>query len=351
MTVWDEAPVPSLYLRSIGEIERFLRRQRQLKIVLYVNQNAKNFQMFRFGRVWHVFISHGESDKAYMRSNQYKAYDYAFVAGQAARERLRSLWGYDVDRRALIIGRPQVDHLASTPPFTADDRTVVLYAPTWEGDRGSMRYGSVASHGEALVAALIASRRHRVVYRPHPRSGVSDPAYGEANRRIIAAIEAANAADPEAGHIHDTAAALDWQLSATDIAITDVSAMIYDRLAVGRPIIVTLPVSAEAVIDATGFLGECQWLRADEATRVVELIDRVQTSAEALETLQTWSRHHFGDTSPGASTRRFHEQVDVLIAEWRREAEIHAADPDPELVEGFDADDQPDEDDAPLDES
>ena len=40
--------------------------------------------MMRYGRRWHVFINHGESDKMYMTTNQFKAYDYSLVAGDAA---------------------------------------------------------------------------------------------------------------------------------------------------------------------------------------------------------------------------------------------------------------------------
>ena len=152
MTLLDEAPVPAVYLRRVTDLERFVAEQR-LRLVLYVNQNTKNFQMFRYGRMWHVFVNHGESDKMYMTTNQYKAYDYAFVAGQAAKDRLaRKLWNYDLDRRVLEIGRPQADHFAGELPFTPDDRTVVLYAPTWEGDRPAAAYGSIASHGERLCS-------------------------------------------------------------------------------------------------------------------------------------------------------------------------------------------------------
>ena len=28
--------------------------------------------MFRYGRMWHVFINHGESDNMYMTTNQFK---------------------------------------------------------------------------------------------------------------------------------------------------------------------------------------------------------------------------------------------------------------------------------------
>ncbi len=50
--------------------------------------------------------------------------------------------------------------------------------------------------------------------------------------------------------------------------------MVYDRLATGKPLIVTRPVSTEAEVDEGGFLGAAQWLTADEAGGVLEAIDR-----------------------------------------------------------------------------
>src|SRR5699024_8071380 len=150
--------------------------------------------------------------------------------------------------------------------------TVVLYAPTWEGDRPAAAYGSIASHGVALTEAILASPAHRLVYRPHPRSGVIDREYRAANERIIAAIAAANAADPAAQHVFDDGPDLGWQLAAADVAITDISAMVYDRLATGKPIIVARPVSPDAEVDEDGFLGSAAWLASDRAGDVLSLV-------------------------------------------------------------------------------
>src|SRR5690606_13736144 len=117
--------------------------------------------------------------------------------------------------------------------------------------------------------AVLASPRHRLIYRPHPRSGVIDVAYRDANRRIIAAIATANQRDPGAQHVFDDGPRLGWQLAAADVAITDISAMIYDRLAVGKPIIVARPVSPDAEVDESGFLGSAAWLDADRAGDVL----------------------------------------------------------------------------------
>ncbi len=313
--VAEDAP-PVAFVPTIRDLERFIAKQ-DIRIVLYVNQNTRNFQMFRYGRRWHVFINHGESDKMYMTTNQFKAYDYAFIAGDAARERLsRVLWDYDLDKRTIAIGRPQADHYSGALPYTPDDRTVVLYAPTWEGDRPSAHYGSIVSHGEALVKALLATGRHRVVYRPHPRSGVVNAEYGAANRRIIAALAAANRADTGAEHVFDDGPDLGWQLAAADVAIVDISAMVYDRLAAGRPLLITRPADPAAIVDTHGYLSACEWLDAGAASAVVDETERVLSDPEAVGRLGVWVERYFGDATPGASTRRFHSAIAHLMAEW-----------------------------------
>ncbi|MGI9823894.1 CDP-glycerol glycerophosphotransferase family protein [Agromyces sp. Marseille-Q5079] len=324
----DESPLPVAYVRRVADLERVVHEQ-DLHVIFYVNQNAKNFQMMRYGRRWHVFINHGESDKMYMTTNQFKAYDYALIAGDAARARLEKvLWDYDFDKRAIPIGRPQADHYldGTTLPYTPDEREVVLYAPTWEGDRAAAAYGSIATHGVGLVQGLLATGRHRVIYRPHPRSGVVDHEYGAANQAIIAAIAAANAADPSAQHVFDDGPKLGWQLAAADVAIVDISAMVYDRLAAGKPLLITRPVNPAAQIDLAGYLQACEWLEASDAAALVARVDQVAHDEAALERLERWVTRYFGDTTPGATTERFHATVDHLMAEWERFAALHAAD-------------------------
>jgi hypothetical protein len=322
----DESPIPAVYVRRVTDLEEFIDQQ-DLRIVFYVNQNARNFQMMRYGRRWHVFINHGESDKMYMTTNQFKAYDYSFVAGEAAIARLRRvLWDYDFDKRALQIGRPQADHYSGALPYAPDARQVVLYAPTWEGDRAAAAYGSIATHGVTLVSRLVATGRHRVIYRPHPRSGVVDSAYAAASGQIVSILDQANQSDLDAHHVVDTGAELGWQLSAADFAIVDISAMVYDRLASGKPLFVTRPTNALAEIDSSGYLFEAEWLDADEAGDIVERIDALENDPEAEARLAYWVDRYFGDPTPGAATARFAAAVHHLMDEWEVHSQLHADD-------------------------
>lgn len=326
LKLMQESPLPVAYVRRVSDLERVIAEQ-DIRMVFYVNQNPRNFQMMRYGRMWHVFINHGESDKMYMATNQFKAYDYSLVAGQAAIARLnRVLWDYDFDKRTITIGRPQADHFTGPLPYTPDERQVVLYAPTWEGDRPAAAYGSIATHGVALVTALLNSGEHRVIYRPHPRSGVVDHEYASANKRIIAALAAANTRDPAAHHIFDTGPDLGWQLSAADVAIVDISAMVYDRLAAGKPLLVTRPVNPAALIDTSGYLSDCEWVDTSDAADIARTLSELANDRTATARLDAWVQYYFGDTTPGSSTARLNAAVQTLMSEWERHAALHAGD-------------------------
>ena len=306
----EESGLAVVQLRRIGEYEQWLATQR-VRAVLYVNQNVRNFSAMRFAEPAHVFICHGESDKAYMASNQMKAYDHVLVAGQAAVERLRrNLVGLDTSR-LLPVGRPQIDVAHEAPELPQDGRTVVLYAPTWEGDRPSMSYSSVVSHGEPLLRALLATGRHRVVLRPHPRTGVVDPGHRRALSRLCRMVEEANRRDPGAAHLVDTGA-YGWQLQLADFCVTDVSAVAFDWLATGKPFRITRPVAPEAVVDPHGLVGSVPLLDVEEVPGIVAEVDRAVAEGPD-EHLRALTAHYFGDTSPGSCMRRFLEAVDHIV--------------------------------------
>jgi hypothetical protein len=295
-------PLPVVHVSTIAELERWLET-RPVAAFFYVNQNRENFSTLRFSEPAHVFLSHGESDKAsYMASNQLKAYDAVLVAGPAAVRRIEGrLYGVDSER-LVPVGRPQVDVAHETPDLPDDGRLVVLYAPTWEGDRPSMAYSSVRSHGLALVEALTSDPRFRVVYRPHPRTGLQDRAYAAAHRAIAARLRAADEADASARHMVDTDSPFGWHLQAADICITDVSAVAFDWLATGKPLVLTRP-APEAAVDPGSLATRLPTLAPAEARHIIARIDALLEGPS--EPHRELAADYFGDTTPGASMARF----------------------------------------------
>ena len=298
----EECPLPVHYAPTIEDVERLVDSQ-DLRLVFYVNQNIRNFQMMRFNEPNHVFISHGESEKAYMWSNQLKAYDYVFSTGQAAQDRLNlHLRNYDAQTRTRLIGRPQIDVSYLAPYSLNTSLPTVLYAPTWEGDRPSMHYGSVLSHGEKLIDALIKDGGFNLIFRPHPRSGMNSGAYGQAVERIRQKLASANATSA-ARLLFDDTTHWGWQWAVSDLCVTDISAVAYDFMATGKPMFVTTPVSAEATVTDSPALAKVPALSADESEEIAGKIRNALT--EDNESFREVVEYYFGDVTAGASMERF----------------------------------------------
>ena len=277
-----------------------------VRAVLYVNHLERNFRMLRFAGPVHIYLGHGESDKDSSVSNQNKAYDRVFVAGQAGRDRLSgALRGFDATTLAPMVGRTQLDHArAGAPEWPRDDRVRVLYAPTWEGDRPSMSYGSLPTHGVALVRSLLRDGGFRVIYRPHPRSGTVSPAHRRADGEIRALL-----ADTD--HLVDVSD-YGWQPAFADVCITDVSSVAYDWLATGKPLLVTQPANDLASVPPTAFLELAPRLHVEQAPDAVSVVRSVMTGMPS-----GWGElveHYFGDVSPGAATERFESAIVAALS-------------------------------------
>ena len=220
------------------------------KVLLYANQNVRNFYPLRYPEAVHVFVSHGESDKAYMSQNTIKRYDLYFAAGQAAIDRISSkVTHYDTSKRIIEIGRPQsLDEYELPTDFIQSPKKKVLYAPTWEGVTKATRYTSIVSHGQKIIQSLVESGEYQVTYRPHPLSGSRDSEVKGANEAIKKVIRQANKADGSSSHYIDESP-FGWHLGYHDLMISDISAIAYDWLSTGNPILLTKPVEKKAIVE------------------------------------------------------------------------------------------------------
>jgi hypothetical protein len=298
--IQTSSQLPVTYARSSAQLEDVVARS-AVRVVLYLNQVDPNFRMLRFAAPVHVQIGHGDSDKGGSVSNQHKAYDVTFVGGQAGRDRLAALRCFDVDQRTRTIGRPQLDfEYPGAPPWRVGDGIRVFYAPTWEGDRPSIAYGSLASHGLSIVEALLVEPSVRVIYRPHPRTGTASAAHDAADRAIRRRLRAAGSRhwidDGEYG----------WQWSFADACVTDISAVAYDWLATGKPLVVTAPADKRADVQDSPLLARVALLEAAAASSVVERLRAAGLgNASVPPTMADLRDYYFGEVADRASTRRF----------------------------------------------
>jgi hypothetical protein len=162
-----------------------------LKVVLYTGNTGKNFNMLRDPDLKHVFIGHGDSDKVASANPVSKVYDEVWVAGRAGRDRYHRAQVGVRDEAIVEVGRPQLRTIA---PAVADRRMfTVLYAPTWEGWTNDNLVSSLHILGVKLIKDLLErSPDIRVIYKPHPMTGIRNPKVKKAHEKIVAMIADAN---------------------------------------------------------------------------------------------------------------------------------------------------------------
>jgi hypothetical protein len=286
-------------------IAEFLADQKP-RVLLYPNQNAKNFFALRYNFGLHVWVSHGESDKAYMFQNTLKRYDFYFGAGQAAVDRVaRNIQNYNLERIKLI-GRPQIKDLLPVPSDyeKAPSRVKsVLYAPTWEGVTRATRYSSIDSHGVEIVERLI-GLGYQVVYRPHPLSGSRDATIAEADANIRALLKAQNGNKSSKVRHYVDNSTFGWQLNELDLMITDVSAVAYDWLVTGKPLLITKPTDSRALISNVALLDSLTTVAKQDLPQLGRLLEEASGVAKvktgALAKLRSY---HYGEPQSNEDAR------------------------------------------------
>ncbi|MGR6091500.1 CDP-glycerol glycerophosphotransferase family protein [Brevibacterium sp. CSND-B09] len=311
---------PVRFSRLTKGLDEFMQSS-TLRAVFYVNQGTSNFQALRYPEPAHVHLSHGESEKISMISNQLKGYDYVFTAGQAARERIaQTLYGMG-DERMFDVGRPQLDRPRSVPPewkeFVAKnpDGKAVFYAPTWEGDSPSMAYGTIAYNGVEIVNSLLEAG-HRVIFRPHPRTGVMRHEFEKAVEDVAEIVES----DPR-GFL-DESPDVSWQLDEADVAVVEMTSVAFDWLASGKPLVMVKPHEPDAEVLEGGLLDRCPAVDPKTSDDVVDLIDAaVASSGLAAELAQLY----LGDTAAGEQTERFIRSSERVIRNRSEERRLKHA--------------------------
>ncbi|MFF9863911.1 hypothetical protein ACF1G0_00515 [Streptomyces sp. NPDC013953] len=171
-----------------------------VRVTLYAANVGKNIHMLRVPTMKHVFIGHGDSDKLASVNPFSKVYDEVWTAGQAGRDRYALADVGVRDEDIVEVGRPQLAPIKSWTGTPANPIPTILYAPTWEGWDNNPGNTSLLLAGENIMKRLLdAPRPVRVIYKPHPFTGLVNKkakAVDERLQKMVAAANAARAADP-----------------------------------------------------------------------------------------------------------------------------------------------------------
>ncbi|HEX6758918.1 MAG TPA: CDP-glycerol glycerophosphotransferase family protein [Propionibacteriaceae bacterium] len=285
-----------------------------LKAAFYVQNHQANVDMLRFDRLTHVWLNHGDSDKAANYSARHSAFDKVFVSGQQGVDRYAAHGVRIRPEQFAIVGRPQIERIEPRDmPLPPESPRTVLYAPTWHGGKPNTNYSSLAL-GAQIVEALLA-RGVTVIFRPHPHTYRDPQQTGLAQdiQRLLSADRKTTGRQ----HVSGRAAETDWDIPACfnhcDALITDVSSVASDFLATGKPL-------AMVAIQQQG----AAFRQAIPMARVAYVIERdMSTLPEALDELlerdslaaarREYRRYCLGDALGAEAPNGFFREVERIL--------------------------------------
>ena len=231
--------LPVVTITRATDLERVIPPSVQL--ALYPSNVANNNHLLRLPGIFDVFVGHGDSDKGGSATTLTRAYDEAWVSGPAARDRYHVADVGVRDEQIREVGRPQLAEIvaqASQHPAAADEADwdyTVLYAPTREGFFAAWEYSSILTQAAGILTSLLGMPGVRVLFKPHPGTGTDDRVYGEEVDRLKELVVAAGAPH----EVVTGSEGLYHAFNRADLLVSDVSSVITDFLASGKPYVVT----------------------------------------------------------------------------------------------------------------
>jgi hypothetical protein len=235
-----------------------------------------------------------------------RAFDFVCVGAEARLESYER--GGATPREYWLTGYPQLDPLFRRdppPPLPLDPaRKTVLYAPTW-----NLGLSSAAMLGSRLVELIRGQAPDvNIVIKPHPVIGDWRP-------RWMACWERLAATAPGVHLVRDTHADVTPYMLAADVLISDASSVIFEFLALDRPII--LITNPRHAADPAHDPDDIAWRWRDVGEEIHDDVGRLPGAVAAAlrapdargERRRHYARLLFGPFTDGRNHARVAERV------------------------------------------
>lgn len=305
------SPLIQLGSRGLEELDELLIPS--IKAMFYVQNARTNAAFMAHKRITHVWLNHGDSDKPANFNARHGDYDLLVVCGQAGVDRYER-HGIDIARdKFTIIGRPQSAGITVTDQVIGElDTRTVLYAPTWQGLSENVNFSSLEK-GADIVRGLI-ERGAVVLFRPHPLS------YRWRRRRaVINEIRQVLKADRDTStRQHHWGDRVDKTWSIVDLThrsdalVSDVSSVVSDFLASGKPYAMTSMHGSVEEFRAENPVAETGYVILGDMSNLDDALDDLLFADPLAAERQERRRHVLGDFTGDESADAFAAFVRTL---------------------------------------
>ena len=230
------------FARRGVDVEEVLNLLPDAKTVFYPSSTGNNIHLVRFNHLHHVFIGHGDSDKASSANKALRLYDEVWTAGQGHIDRFENIDFNTSHIEFVKVGRPNLRNILSSSQIYWQERmdNKVLYLPTWEGGVEEANYSSILFSGQIIreVQKLLDSP---VMIKYHPLTGSRDNKFNNINKMTEDVVnrESLNAT------VLNASVEISTVIPSNNIFICDISGVITECLAANAPIFVYIPADKE----------------------------------------------------------------------------------------------------------
>lgn len=260
------------FARRGVDVEEVLSLLPDAKTVFYPSSTGNNIHLVRFNHLHHVFIGHGDSDKASSAHKALRLYDEVWTAGQGHIDRFENSDFNTAHIKFVKVGRPNLRNIlaSSQTHWQARMESRILYLPTWEGAVEETNYSSISFSGQIIREVQNLLDAHMMI-KYHPFTGGRDNKLKNISKMTeeIVSGESLNAA------VLDASVEISTVIPNNNIFICDISGVITECLAANAPIFVYIPTDKEVKVVSSNIKYEDYCYTYSNIEELIEKIIRV----------------------------------------------------------------------------
>lgn len=224
------------YAKRVVDIDALFKQLPETITVFYPSSTGNNIHLVRLNHLNHIFIGHGDSDKAASAHKALRLYDEIWTAGQAHIDRFKKSEFYTGHMKFLKVGRPNLQKILNNSD-NLNGKAHILYLPTWEGIVEEANYSSTHISGQ-IIKAITNCNENILTIKYHPltgsRNNILKPIFEMSNQLIISENLNANILNPSFE--------VSQAILKNNIFICDISGVVTECLAANCPIFVYIPL-------------------------------------------------------------------------------------------------------------
>ncbi len=225
-----------IYAKTAIDVENALNNLPALKAIYYFSNTGNLIHTLRYNIYQHIFLGHGDSDKAASAHKFFRVYDEIWVAGQAHIDRFKNAKFNIGHMKFVKVGRPTLTQIVKNSVAnlgTQKDIRTLTYFPTWEGAYEENNYSS-AHLSVVLLSELQSKLGCNITAKYHPLMASRDKSLDT----IASTLTQTFVDKPFALEIADKAVPVEKLIVNSDVFICDISAVVSECISSLRPIFI-----------------------------------------------------------------------------------------------------------------